>query len=136
MIERRVPSKEEISHVAYALYLQRGGEQGKDVEDWLRAEKELSGENGKERDPELLAQREAGNCVRHRRAAGKEDVDDEFGRRLAADIKDVGSNAGDGEDEEDAREEEGHRDEGKALPVGILCRHFGGHYYTREQRER
>ena len=38
------PSKEEISHVAYALYLQRGGEQGKDVEDWLRAEKELSRE--------------------------------------------------------------------------------------------
>jgi len=42
MIERRELSKEQISHVAYALYLQRGGEQGKDVEDWLTAEKELS----------------------------------------------------------------------------------------------
>ena len=26
------------------LYLQRGGEHGKDVEDWVRAEKELSNE--------------------------------------------------------------------------------------------
>ena len=44
MVERREPSKEEISHLAYALYLQRGGEQGKDVEDWVRAENALSNE--------------------------------------------------------------------------------------------
>jgi DUF2934 family protein len=44
MFERREPSGEEIARRAYELYLQRGGEQGKDVEDWLRAEKELSGE--------------------------------------------------------------------------------------------
>jgi hypothetical protein len=42
MIERRERSKDEISHVAYALYLQRGAEPGNDVEDWLRAEKELA----------------------------------------------------------------------------------------------
>ena len=44
MVQRREPSEQEISHLAYALYLQRGCEQGKDVEDWVRAEKELSNE--------------------------------------------------------------------------------------------
>ena len=43
MIERRELSKEEIAERAYELYVERGGEPGKDVEDWLRAEKELSG---------------------------------------------------------------------------------------------
>ena len=44
MLGRREPSGEEIARRAYELYLQRGGEHGKDVEDWARAEKELSGE--------------------------------------------------------------------------------------------
>jgi hypothetical protein len=44
MIERQELSKEEIAHRAYELYVQRGGEPGKDVEDWVRAEKELSNE--------------------------------------------------------------------------------------------
>jgi hypothetical protein len=44
MIERKELSKEEIAHRAYELYVQRGGEPGKDVEDWVRAEKELSNE--------------------------------------------------------------------------------------------
>ena len=44
MFGRREPSREEIARRAYELYLQRGGEQGKDVEDWVRAEKELSDE--------------------------------------------------------------------------------------------
>jgi hypothetical protein len=44
MIERKELSKEEISHRAYELYVQRGGEPGKDVEDWVRAEKELGSE--------------------------------------------------------------------------------------------
>jgi len=44
MIVRREPSDEEISRRAYELYLQRSIEQGKDVEDWIRAEKELSEE--------------------------------------------------------------------------------------------
>ena len=42
MFVHREPSGEEIARRAYELYLQRGDEQGKDVEDWLRAEKELS----------------------------------------------------------------------------------------------
>lgn len=44
MSARREPSGEEIARRAHELYLQRGGEHGKDVEDWVRAEKELSDE--------------------------------------------------------------------------------------------
>jgi hypothetical protein len=44
MFGRREPSGEEISRRAHELYVQRGGEHGKDVEDWVRAEKELSEE--------------------------------------------------------------------------------------------
>ena len=44
MFGRREPSGEEIARLAHDLYLQRGGEHGKDVEDWVRAEKELSDE--------------------------------------------------------------------------------------------
>jgi Protein of unknown function (DUF2934) len=36
--------REEIARRAHELYVQRGGEHGKDVEDWVRAEKELSDE--------------------------------------------------------------------------------------------
>ena len=35
-------SGNEIARRAHELYLQRGGAHGKDVEDWVRAEKELS----------------------------------------------------------------------------------------------
>jgi len=44
MFERRAPSGEEIARRAHELYIQRGGEHGKDVEDWVRAEKELKAE--------------------------------------------------------------------------------------------
>jgi Protein of unknown function (DUF2934) len=44
MTQRREPSIEEVSKQAYELYLQRGGEHGRDIEDWVRAEKELSAE--------------------------------------------------------------------------------------------
>ena len=44
MIEHREPSREEIARQAHELYVQRGGEHGKDVEDWVRAEKELCDE--------------------------------------------------------------------------------------------
>jgi DUF2934 family protein len=44
MFGRREPSREEIARRAHELYLQRGGEHGKDVEDWVRAETELSDE--------------------------------------------------------------------------------------------
>jgi hypothetical protein len=42
MIELKEPRKEDTARRAYELYVQRGGEPGEDVEDWLRAEKELS----------------------------------------------------------------------------------------------
>ena len=42
MVERKELPKEEIAQRAYELYAQRGGEPGKDVEDWVRAEKELN----------------------------------------------------------------------------------------------
>jgi hypothetical protein len=42
MFGRKEPSAEEIARRAHEFYLQRGGEHGKDVEDWVRAEKELS----------------------------------------------------------------------------------------------
>jgi hypothetical protein len=44
MSGRREPSGEEIARRAHELYLQRGGEHGKNVEDWFRAENELSDE--------------------------------------------------------------------------------------------
>jgi len=44
MIEHREPSREEIACQAHGLYVQRGGEHGKDIEDWVRAEKELRDE--------------------------------------------------------------------------------------------
>jgi hypothetical protein len=34
-------STEQIARRAHELYVQHGGEHGKDVEDWVRAEKEL-----------------------------------------------------------------------------------------------
>jgi hypothetical protein len=44
MIGRKLLSKEDIAQRAYELYVQRGGEPGKDVEDWVRAEKEVNSE--------------------------------------------------------------------------------------------
>ena len=35
------PSREEIAQRAYELYLARGGADGSEQEDWLRAEREL-----------------------------------------------------------------------------------------------
>lgn len=44
MFGRGELSGEQIARRAHELYLERGGEHGKDVEDWVRAEKELSNE--------------------------------------------------------------------------------------------
>ena len=38
------PSYEEIAYRAYQLYLQRGAGDGRDTDDWLRAEQELTHE--------------------------------------------------------------------------------------------
>jgi hypothetical protein len=40
-IEQAFPRKTQIEARAYELYLQRGCEDGHDVEDWIKAEKEL-----------------------------------------------------------------------------------------------
>jgi hypothetical protein len=42
MMERQ-EVKDGIARRAYEIYVQRGGENGKDVEDWLRAEREIRG---------------------------------------------------------------------------------------------
>jgi hypothetical protein len=42
MIQDNKPMRDEIVHRAYALYLVRGCEHGRDVEDWVQATKELS----------------------------------------------------------------------------------------------
>jgi hypothetical protein len=44
MIERKELSQKDVAHRAYELYTQRGCEPGKDIEDWVRAEKELASE--------------------------------------------------------------------------------------------
>jgi hypothetical protein len=44
MIERIELSKERVARRAYELYTQRGCEPGRDVEDWVNAEKALGAE--------------------------------------------------------------------------------------------
>jgi hypothetical protein len=36
------PTHEDIARRAYELYVERGGDDGSDVDDWLRAEQELA----------------------------------------------------------------------------------------------
>src|SRR5690348_3304084 len=40
-----VPTREQIAQRAYELFQQRGGEHGRDLEDWLAAERELRNQN-------------------------------------------------------------------------------------------
>ena len=50
----RKPTHEEIAIAAYQLYISRGGGDGGEIEDWLQAERELSGlpEEGKSENPQ------------------------------------------------------------------------------------
>jgi hypothetical protein len=41
------PAQEEIALRAYHIYLERGGIQGNELEDWIEAERQLVGEKGK-----------------------------------------------------------------------------------------
>jgi hypothetical protein len=41
------PTREEIELRAHQIYVERGGAQGQDVEDWLQAERELLGKYAK-----------------------------------------------------------------------------------------
>ncbi len=42
MVERQKVLRDGIARRAYEIYVQRGGGNGQDVEDWLKAEKEMS----------------------------------------------------------------------------------------------
>ena len=42
MTEHRLPTVEEITRRAYGLFIERGGQHGRDVQDWVSAEKELN----------------------------------------------------------------------------------------------
>ena len=46
-IAERHPTREEIELRAYQIYVERGGAQGNDLEDWLQAELELIEKYGK-----------------------------------------------------------------------------------------
>ena len=43
------PTREEIEQRAYKIYLERGGEPGHDLEDWIQAERELRERRAKTR---------------------------------------------------------------------------------------
>ena len=43
MMEREEVLRDGIARRAYEIYVQRGGENGQDVKDWLQAEKEIGG---------------------------------------------------------------------------------------------
>ena len=40
-VRRRTPTSEEIAEAAYRRYLERGGEHGRDFDDWVEAERSL-----------------------------------------------------------------------------------------------
>jgi Protein of unknown function (DUF2934) len=42
MIERKVPTIQQIEQRAYEIFVERGSEDGRSMEDWLAAEKELA----------------------------------------------------------------------------------------------
>jgi DUF2934 family protein len=44
MIDRKELGREDVAQRAYELFVRRGSQPGRDIEDWFRAEKELSGE--------------------------------------------------------------------------------------------
>jgi hypothetical protein len=43
------PTQEDIAVRAYQIYLKRGGTPGNELEDWIQAERQLIGDNGKPR---------------------------------------------------------------------------------------
>ncbi len=51
MRENKKPTREEIELRAYDIYLARGADGGSEIEDWLEAERQLTGDN-----PESLSE--------------------------------------------------------------------------------
>jgi Protein of unknown function (DUF2934) len=62
--ERRLATAEQIERQAYELYLERGGEDGQDIADWLAAERELT----------ELSEEPASSAPRARAAAAGQDA--------------------------------------------------------------
>jgi hypothetical protein len=60
--EPKFPTPEQIEKRAYELYLERGGEDGHDVEDWLAAQAEII---------ELSKQSDSPKAKAHPAGAGK-----------------------------------------------------------------
>ena len=42
---KMLPSRDEIARRAYEIYVARGKVEGREMEDWIQAERELSGKN-------------------------------------------------------------------------------------------
>jgi hypothetical protein len=55
MSDRNSPSHEQIQQRAYELYQERGGEHGREHEDWFAAEQEISDHTPRELPPGLEA---------------------------------------------------------------------------------
>ena len=57
MKETKKTTREEIERRAYELYLARGGDFGSEVEDWLEAERQLTGDGAEKLEelPEIEA---------------------------------------------------------------------------------
>jgi Protein of unknown function (DUF2934) len=49
--QQHLPTHEEIERRAHELYLKRGGQHGRDIDDWLAAEDELTREHQMESEP-------------------------------------------------------------------------------------
>ncbi len=66
---REMPARE-IERRAYELYLERGGEDGHDVDDWIRAERELGTQVGTQAEPRRTVER-SGSGDSQNRLIGK-----------------------------------------------------------------
>jgi hypothetical protein len=72
---RELPAKE-IERRAYELYLERGGEDGHDVDDWVRAERELGTLVGTQAEPRRTVERNA------ERSSSSDSQSSSIGKRL------------------------------------------------------
>jgi hypothetical protein len=54
------PTREQIEELAYKRYVERGGEGGRELEDWLEAERELRESEGSKADGPKAGRRKGG----------------------------------------------------------------------------
>jgi hypothetical protein len=72
---REMPTTE-IERRAYELYLERGGEDGHDVDDWIRAERELGPQVGTQAEPRRTVERSG------ERSSSSDSQNTSIGKRL------------------------------------------------------